>query len=232
VPFFILKIKRELRVKFEFENVKLNRNRNKTKKRGILPVLGLGTRIQPTFRLFSCALPISELHLADSITVPWVHRPDSLPARIPSITTSAMWGRTAEPSSSRIQPNLRTGPPLPMSRFSRWTRILRRSPWCGLASCSYKCMALWPCAIAPQRLVLQAEFGERERKLPLPRFPACAVVRGAWSGLGATWNLWGGARGRDRVDEWLMTPEFLNGANPSPSTASCRGWDASPIRWR
>jgi hypothetical protein len=55
-----------------------------------------------------------------------------------------MWGRTAEPSSSRIQPNLRTGPPLPMPRFSRWTRILRQPPQCGLASCPYKCMALWP----------------------------------------------------------------------------------------
>jgi hypothetical protein len=52
---FILKIKCEPRVKFEFENFKLNRNRNKTKKRGRLPVLGLGTGIQPTVRLFPCA---------------------------------------------------------------------------------------------------------------------------------------------------------------------------------
>jgi hypothetical protein len=51
---FILKIKCEPRVKFEFENFKLNRNRNKTKKRGRLPVLGLGTGIQPTVRLSPC----------------------------------------------------------------------------------------------------------------------------------------------------------------------------------
>ena len=96
---FILKIKCEPRVKFEFENFKLNRNRNKTKKRGRLPVLGLGTGIQPTVRLSPCALPISELHRADSTTAPWVHLPDSLAARIPSLAT-AMWG----PSCQLVRP--------------------------------------------------------------------------------------------------------------------------------
>jgi hypothetical protein len=87
-----------------------------------------------------------------------------------------------------------------------------------------------PIPCAPRRR--RRERGPvRERKLP-PWDLACIAVRGTWSSLVMTGYLGGGARGRDRVDEWLMTPKFLNGANPSLSAASCRGWDASPIQWR
>jgi hypothetical protein len=58
---------------------------------------------------------------------------------------------------------------------------------------------------------------ERERKLPPPWDPACVVVRGTWSGLGATWNIWDGACGRDRVDWPLWWQQSLAGNLQKPS---------------
>jgi hypothetical protein len=60
------------------------------------------------------------------------------------------------------------------------------------------------------------ELAERVRKLPPPRGLACFAICVTWSGLGAAWIFWDGARGRVWVDEWWMTLELHTGSISSP----------------